>query len=287
MSSPYQLLVTNSSQADEVIHELDYRTHPLPCANMLYFEVPKAGCTTIKHLLHFAAMRHSNDEQSALQRLTTDPESVHDRGTSPLPKLSELEETLSESPLTNASTFRFSVVRDPTSRIMSAYLDKIISRCGYHRQLIWGTAGLPEGSSVSFEKFLEIIATMPSRTMDIHWRPQFDLLRPDIVNYDFIGRFEHFADALAEIMSHIPAHLRAPIPPPHRPTNASQRLHEFVTRRAADLINSIYATDFEAFAYPKCCAFTWASLLNAFQLGRGSRHNHLLAALGVWTTKHP
>ena len=120
---------------------------------------------------------------------------------------------------------------------------------GYHYDIVRTAARLPEGSGIGFECFLETIAAMPVESMDIHWRPQFALLRPDIVNYSYLGRFENFLGSLSEIIARIPAELRVEVPDPLAKTNASERLGEFMTPRAGELIRSIYAADFEVFGY--------------------------------------
>jgi hypothetical protein len=243
LRSVYRQLSTNEQQND-----FDYRAHALLCANMLYLEVPKAGCTTIRYLLQAAAMRHNGDE-AALRRLITDRTSVHDFAISPLVRLSALGETKSDILLNGADIFRFSIVRDPTTRVLATYLDKIAHGRGYHYDIVRTAAEVPEGSSIGFECFLETIAAMPIESMDIHWRPQFALLRPDLVTYSYLGRFENFLGSLSEIIAHIPADLRIEVPDPVGKTNASERLGEFMTPRADELIRSIYAADFEAFGY--------------------------------------
>jgi hypothetical protein len=243
MRSVYRQLSTEEQQND-----FDYRAHALLCANMLYLEIPKAGCTTIKYLLQAASMRHKGDD-AALRRLVTDRNSVHDFEISPLVRLSVLGETKADILLSGTDVFRFSIVRDPTPRVLAAYLDKIAHGSGRHYDIVRTAAGLPEGSGIGFECFLETIATMPVESMDIHWRPQFALLRPDIVNYTYLGRFENFLGSLSEIIARIPPELRVEVPDHDRKTNASERLGEFMTPRAGELIRSIYAADFEAFGY--------------------------------------
>ena len=248
MQSPSHDFATKAPPYKALGRDVDYRAHALLCANMLYLETPKVGCTTIKYVLHAAAMRRNGDE-AGLRRIMSHPASVHDPKISPLVRFSALGETNSDILLSGADIFRFSIVRDPVTRVLAAYLDKIAPGGGYHYDIVRTAARLPEGSGIGFECFLETIAAMAVESMDIHWRPQFALLRPDIVNYSYLGRFENFLGSLSEVIARIPAELRVEIPDPLAKTNASERLGEFMTPRAGELIRSIYAADFEAFGY--------------------------------------
>ena len=49
--------------------------------------------------------------------------------------------------------------------------------------------GLNPTSDISLRKFLEIIAEQTETEHDIHWATQTFLLRPNIYQYSFLGKF--------------------------------------------------------------------------------------------------
>ena len=122
--------------------------------------------------------------------------------------------------------FVFTVARNPFTRILSAYLDKIVA----HRDpMVWGAFAARHGLSnapLAFRDFLQLVADTPEDEMDQHWRPQSCGLAPTIVPYDFIGGVENLQADLAHILRRI---FGADVPirefMPHR-TNSSRRLAE-------------------------------------------------------------
>jgi Sulfotransferase family len=152
--------------------------------------------------------------------------------------------------------FVFTVARNPFTRILSAYLDKIVA----HRDpRVWGTFaarhGLPE-APLAFRDFLQLVADTPEDEMDQHWRPQSCGLAPTIVPYDFIGGVESLQADLAHILQRI---FGADVPirefMPHR-TNSSRRVAEHYGAEEIRLVRRIYAADFAQLGYSQDPAIT-------------------------------
>ncbi len=105
--------------------------------------------------------------------------------------------------------FRFTVLREPMRRILSAYLDKIVdgrqetdhymrlqvARTVRAAQAALGLTDDPD-RSITFEEFVRYLATAEDVACDLHWMPQAQLVGTDLGRYEHVGRVEHLADTL-------------------------------------------------------------------------------------------
>lgn len=135
---------------------------------------------------------------------------------------------------------KFSVVRNPYTRIVSAWNDKI--RLDNPSGLC-----LTEGQKTKlqdFDYFVEWLVDQPKRTANIHLRPQ-SLLVPNDVHE--IGHIENFDHDLCRILK------RAGFPDikevPHiNAWPAPKETHQF-NARILKLLNDYFESDFERFGY--------------------------------------
>ncbi|MCW8125425.1 sulfotransferase family protein [Microbulbifer halophilus] len=136
--------------------------------------------------------------------------------------------------------FKFTVVRNPYSRILSAYLDKI-ARFPHRR-----------GNDISFAEFLQRLADdRDFLYSNAHWVPQADLLLIPAEEFDFIGKVESLDRDLAEIKQRIRPGISDEItsagPPP---TGAAKKLRHYYSDDALiALVASVYRDDFSTFGY--------------------------------------
>lgn len=228
-----------------------------PRRRFLFAYVPKVGCTNWKSVL-----RHLAGHDDYLN-----PRLAHDRANGGLRYL-DLSEGPDRALLRNPEVPKYAFVRDPYSRTLSAYLNKIASRLPLQpasdtddhftrvtraidgfRQRKLDTAAHPE---VSFEVFLLWLrASLSPWCDDEHWQKQSALLRWRGVEYSFVGRFERLAEEAPLLLEK----MGATIPFPSQrdvkfaPTNATDRQDAFYTPRARRLVNKLYAPDFANFGY--------------------------------------
>jgi hypothetical protein len=96
----------------------EYLCHWSPRIGCIYVETPKAACTTIKRLLQVAEL--------GPERRGDLPEDVHARETSPLLSPGQDPEGFVTA-LLDPATFCFAFVRNPYSRALSCWLDKMVA----------------------------------------------------------------------------------------------------------------------------------------------------------------
>jgi hypothetical protein len=166
----------------------------------LYLDTPKAACTTLKRLI--ASVENLRDADF-LESLALDSKlsmQVHDRSLFKLPSLCSASSELAEEALTSDRFFRFCFVRNPYSRMFSAWQSKILIREPYFlvnfRNLPMEFSAAESWSAMrhSFGRFVAFIKdTEFPDFSDPHWRPQHELVFSDKINYALIGRTESFS----------------------------------------------------------------------------------------------
>ena len=226
-------------------------------------ETPKVACTTIKTLLQ----RWECGERIALP----DP---HDKRSSPLlsPKDSP---RLFLKALYAPYFFRFCFVRNPFSRILSCYVDKLftkfppmyaehlrvqrpshaddINAVDFLRLLVNDPSRAKEmgpASGLSFLEFLRILGDPEIIASNTHWRPQSELLSVGHIKYDFIGKLERFSEDWEVVCRAIGVKPEPTKRQPHA-VGASRLIETFYGNDEIAEVISLYRMDFENFEYQK------------------------------------
>ncbi|MGI9513069.1 MAG: sulfotransferase family 2 domain-containing protein [Anderseniella sp.] len=143
-----------------------------------YFRVPKAANSTIIQTLQ-ANMRAEESESVA----RFPKHALHG-----VPDPKEM-----------AGLFVFTVVRNPVTRLLSAYLEKAPQE-KYRKK--YGFYHRDNRKLFSFEDFLQRLQDGLLYS-DIHWAPQTSILPYDLKKYSHIGKFELLNDELDFITSEI------------------------------------------------------------------------------------
>lgn len=213
--------------------ELPLRSVLFPRLKCIYIPVPKtAGSTVLSTLLevdsspHLAGIvDHNSDEARRSMSAENDLRAFW-------------------RALNDPNFFRFAFVRNPYTRIVSSYLDKIVSG-REPRFSKW--LGLPHGASLL--DFLQRISKQEVDAMNRHWRPQSALISQK-VKLDFLGRFETFDEHFANVLDRLGAGGAAIKERRSHQTTADNHLKLIGVEEKA-LIDCIYRDDFERFDYPK------------------------------------
>lgn len=203
--------------------------------NLVFVRVPKAGCSTvIARLLAEIGEDVSNNLHSENDLVTYERADFAKR----------------LSGLTQGRAKLFTVVRNPYTRVLSAYSNKISHEndgLRYRAEL-----GLPHKVEVNFEQFVDALTRMNPLALDMHFMPQSLILAQDSVQYDAIFHLEDMQACLDWLDGLLPdsAEKKAAIIAPHA-TNANARVKSLYTPEIKAKIEAYYADDFALLGYYK------------------------------------
>jgi len=212
--------------------------------NYLYVETPKVCCTTIKQVL----------QRGAGLKLPAQEQKIHYRN----PSFEYVDSVRNfidcVDGLIDRGLFVFAFTRSPYERLISAYRDKVLRSQGKfwnsYRESIRDLNGLRSDEEISFRAFINYVEDTPDRKRDIHWRSQAMLLRPDVIKYSFLGRFDSFREDLSKVLEILA------IDPDLVPEGAANSTQEFsgpevdaTLAAEKQRIRDLYDIDYATFGY--------------------------------------
>jgi hypothetical protein len=235
--------------------------------SVVYRVVPKCACSTIGQIMHYADHGEFfdgdiHDARTGIHKWALDPSrnAISDR-------------------VKNHSAYAFTCVRNPYTRILSSFFDKIcgIQRNGkrYRGNLVplliqkygidvGGDDGKAEFDQIaSFRRFLlfvrDTIRWRRPMEPDIHWSAMSGHISTFIINggtYDQIFWTEHFEDGMQQVIDAIETRhpvVLADIPRFNESEgHGPERLHpveDYFDDLSMHLMREIYKRDFELFRY--------------------------------------
>jgi hypothetical protein len=225
------------------------RTVVLPEHRVLFVPVPKAGCTSVLwRLAALAGIDPGTFADSAMPEPTT-ALTVHDMSRwPPEHRLATYQPAERDRLLEADGWLRFTLVRDPATRLWSAWQSKLLLReprfadefgdAPWFPRIPLEPADLVE----DFRRFVQAVGR--GEAEDVHWAVQHDLV--DGLPLTHVGHVEQLRDTLALLHAHVgaapaeaPRENRSPLPlPPHG-----------YDRAAAATLHAHYAPDYAAFGY--------------------------------------
>lgn len=215
----------------EMLLSIDQRIAVSREKGFIYFRIPKAANSTVVSALHEGATAEgyvSRDAKHSFARAST----------------------LSRDEVANLRDrfFLFSVVRDPFSRLLSAYLDKI-RRGKSGRRPVAAYYRRAPGADISFLEFCRFIAD-GGVAANPHWYRQVDLIPCGLDFLHYLGRVESLSTDLDVIRRRIRIDVGHRIDSwnPHR-TDAAAKLQQMYCPESIALVQSVYRQDFEALGY--------------------------------------
>lgn len=232
---------------------INLHTHISLVHEYAYFEVPKAGCGTMKATLGSAeAARY---HPSLVELVQANP---HNRSqATPFVKPFQLSPKQLEEVLASKRFARFAVVRDPASRLLSAYLEKIrqgLQQSGPVMERLretLGDAAPATAQDVTLAQFVDVVAAQTSREQDPHWRRQVDLIGVGTVKHDAVIHLEQLDASWDEIarltgIDDLKGQFYC-----RNSTGASAKVGESFTPELLAKVGDAYAADYRAFGYPR------------------------------------
>jgi hypothetical protein len=217
----------------------------------LYYQVSKAGCTSMKWMLHDLEHLPPINYFVGWQRESRRDMFIHERSNLKIKSLLDLDDETQEFVLNSPDFFRFTVVRNPYFRIESAWKDKVRLCAPTYEHLYRAIKGrLPEGtdpsSMISFPEFVAAISREDLANCDAHWRSQSVQLLRGALNLTHIGRLENFQGTIEKFRSHL------------KIEKIEQRGYinrtawiSYYDENLARSIFRLYRADFETFDYPQ------------------------------------
>jgi hypothetical protein len=226
-----------------------------PDRRLLYFETPKAACSTLKWLLADLTGRNWLIRPAAGE--TSLAMAIHDRSQHPVADLTSVPFVVAHAALTSPDWTRFCVVRNPYARLHSAWAEKIRELSPGYQSMVRAIQGWDPGSagngSVQFSSFLRylISAAPPQLRDDSHWAPMSRLLLPGIIDYTHVLRLETFPNSFVSMMARVAPDLDARAALANRRTNTSlpSDWRAAYDEESAAAACTIAADDFEEFGY--------------------------------------
>lgn len=222
---------------------LDYAMHLDDLRRIAYVETPKVACTSIK--------KYMMDQRAGASVALPDKGAVHDRSHSPLKALSDLPDRDQQAVL-GPGWRRFTFIRNPYTRFLSAYLDKLVQNDWERRRLLPQLGFAPDARPGPAD-VLRHLAQMPDADRDVHFMTQTGLTGAiGRLDYDWLGCFERFdRDFLAfkralygDASNDTYAQFGR-----HHASDAGAKLNLYDDPDARMLLLRVYAADFALFGY--------------------------------------
>ena len=197
----------------------------LPEQKIAYLVMRKCGCSSIMHA--FSRIRDRQPvPQSAIE--------IHRKRDFNVfaPKL--------EAP---SSWFKFTIVRDPISRFISFYANKILDQNLDHNHTFFSRDRFGLLPNMAMDQVIEIMMEEKFE-IEPHIAPQADLIKGIGYELDFIGRLENMAGCLDHIESKTGVRL------PLQHLNEAKQKPVVPTRSQFEKLARFYQSDISEFGYP-------------------------------------
>lgn len=220
-----------------------------PRHHYVFANNPKVACTTIRKLLidaEFGKVRPYQERAATLHYKEFLPfHTVWQLGDFP-------------AYLNRPDVFCFCFVRNPYTRLLSGYLDKVVGSKPQKNNILKQLGNEQDTDrEIDFPTFVRAVCAMPPSQQDAHWRVQYYQTAQTGIPFDFVGRFERLEHDLREVADRlgvsgfIDEHLfgRATTTSRHHATGADQRIRDFYTPELRDLVAEAFRIDFQHFGY--------------------------------------
>jgi dermatan 4-sulfotransferase 1 len=205
-----------------------------------YFRIPKcANSTVVRTLAHYdATVGVAQDDPEVVKTKRRFRSLVHARALTP----AQLE----------ARYFLFTVVRNPYTRLLSAFLDKILHAdpAGRRNRAVLRAAGVERYSDVPFERFVTYLEE-GGLWRNPHWVPQVSMIPVRVSRLKHVGRVESLDIDLAEIIDLIfggGTFVSLQTKQVAR-QHADARVGMYYTDDIAARVYALYRNDFDEFGY--------------------------------------
>jgi hypothetical protein len=190
-----------------------WRTFAVPSARVMFVQVNKNACTSLKWMMAGIAGEDFAAFTPTLEASTSNHDDIHDRRLwKKTPKLSELDPEVRAQIHPDNGWFVFAVIRDPRSRVFSAWQSKLLLEnpgyTSFQGQPWYPRHPLTADTVVEdFAKFVDLLERYPNYRIrhDGHFRDQVEMLHEDVVTYTEIYDIREMGRLLADLRHHLDA----------------------------------------------------------------------------------
>jgi hypothetical protein len=218
----------------------------LPDKKLIYIEVPKAACTTIKLALR----------ESMIGPLSGNPMRIHRRKYR-LPSIRDVGLVRFFALVDDPGTTIFAFVRDPCARLISYYRDKILPRrfgdkhaCPSDAPAVFGSElkKLDPERPMPFDMFIEMATATCATTNNGHWSLMDRIIPTRSMTCNLIGRVEQFDRDFQPIADLIGSKSR--LPRHNASRKGSPDIGDWLQGSLKAKVLRAYERDFQRFGYP-------------------------------------
>lgn len=229
------------------LSELNYSIHVSVERRYIYFNNPKAGCTTIKANLNSWEAACLGREL----RYRTLAE-IHDRRCGALKTPADIGWGRFAEMLADNDVRKIAFVREPVSRVLSAFLSKLTWNSAQNRKLRLLAGRGDNVDKWSLDEFISLLEQPQILVADEHWRPQVRQICRREVSPSFLGRFETLDADLAKLRESLfGAGMNASVIDARKISSENQttaaKLIDQISSEQRARIEALYAADFAEF----------------------------------------
>jgi len=252
-----ELAVNAGYEPDSAILRLEYGSFVSQKHRYCFVETPKAASTSFKRLLIDIEGAKYRSDLLPYMRETRKDMLVHQRKYVDIPTLLDLHPSEARQFFEGRSGwFVFAVSRNPYSRVVSMFNDKVrFGEPGYRElQRRYGDTSSYGGLKHAFQAFVvEYVAEKDNRDGNPHLQLQSALLMPSLIPYTRIYKLNEASGAMHDFLRHLrevgndgqPDNLTLP----ELNRNLTFDWRGFYCDSSASVIAQCYSEDFVAFGY--------------------------------------
>jgi hypothetical protein len=221
----------------------------------VYIEIPKAACTTMKYFIAALERASCQLERMPYLRETKPNMLIHQRQFVGIPTVLELKGSDVDALFSGESDyFVFALVRNPYSRLVSAFESKIrLGEPGMREVTGRRWAAASEGADVreAFAAFVRSdLEVLVSNALEHHFISQHRLLMRPLIPYTKIFQVERFKEFEAAFFAHLRSR-GADVIPDFKDSNRSfyPDWRHYYDRETAERVQDFFEADFEGYGY--------------------------------------
>ena len=238
---------------EKTVGRLAYASFASPARRYVYVETPKVACTAFKTMIaELENVRPDPNLRPYMREARLDM-LIHQRDHIALPSILDLTAKERASVFEgDPAWFIFAVVRNPFSRLVSVFENKVrISDPDFQHSVVQIEGEPPVDRVTLFRRFIRQIARNEAGIAENpHIAVQSSLLLCDLIRYTKVFHIEDLHEAVAAFNSHIASNGYGGLATlPQRNAALRTEWRAYYDAESADTVRHIFAEDFRRFGY--------------------------------------